>query len=136
MLKIVPDTNILVSSTIANGNEFQILKLAKDRKIQLIISPQILSEFKGVISRAKFGFSKNQISDVLKQILSVCTLISPNITIDVISKDPTDNRILECAKAAKANYIISGDNHLLELKKFEMIIIFSAGDFLRSRKPI
>ena len=56
MIKITADTNTLVSATIAKGNEFELLKLAKEGKIKLILSLGILNEFKNVISRAKFSY--------------------------------------------------------------------------------
>ena len=62
MLKVTADTNTLVSATIAKGNEFELLKLAYEGKIELILSPSILKELREVISRPKFGFSEQQIS--------------------------------------------------------------------------
>lgn len=118
MLKITADTNILISATISKGNELELLKSVKSKKIELIISLQILKEFKDVISRPKFGFSQKQISDVLKQILNISILINPTLKINVIKDDPNDNFILECAKEGKVNYIVSGDNHLLNLKEY------------------
>lgn len=121
MLKITADTNTLISATITEGNEFELLKLAKLKKIELILSPQILKEFKEVISRPKFGFSQEQISGAFKQILTISTILIPLVKLNIIKEDPDDNKILECAETGKADYIVSGDNHLLKLRKHKDI---------------
>jgi len=123
MLKITTDTNTLVSATIAKGNEFELLKLVKSKKIDLVLSPQILKEFKEVISRPKFGFSQEQVINVFKQIISISTIIMPSIKLSIIKIDPEDNKVLECAETGKVDYIISGDDHLLKLKKYKDIKI-------------
>lgn len=123
MLKITPDTNILISSFISEGNEYKLLKLAKLGKIKIILSLDILKEFKEVISRQKFSFSKEQIEKAFKQLLSLSEIIIPKVKIDIIKEDSTDNIILECALTGKVNYIVSGDKHLLKLKKYKKIKI-------------
>jgi len=123
MLKITVDTNTLISASIANGNEFKLLKLVKLGKIELVLSLQILKEFKEVILRAKFGFSQEQVINALKQIIDISTIIMPFVKIDIIKDDSSDNMILECAESAKVEYIVSGDKHLLNLKKYKDIEI-------------
>lgn len=123
MLKITADTNTLISATITKGNEFELLRLAKLRKIELILSPHILKEFREIISRSKFGFSQEQIINSFKQIISISTIIMPSNKINIIKDDPEDNRVLECAEAGKVNYIVSGDDHLLKFKKYKDINI-------------
>jgi len=123
MLKVTADTNILVSSTIAKGKEYELLKLAKLGNIGLFLSPQILNEFKEVISRPKFGFSQEQINKSLKQIINIANIVMPSKKIDIIRDDPSDNMILECAEAGKADYIVSGDKHLLSLGEYSRIKI-------------
>ena len=138
MLNITADTNILISATIAKGNEYRILLLAKKGKIHLSISPQILKEFKGVISRPRFGFSSEQVDRVLKQIIHISHLVLPTLNLNVIKDDPDDDRILECALAANSDYIISGDKHLLTLKEFKGIKIirsFHLLETLQGSKP-
>ena len=131
MLKVTLDTNILVSATIAKGNEFEILRQAKLGKIELILSLQILKEFKGVISRPKFGFSEEQASNALKQMISISTIVAPTSKLNVIKKDLADNRILECAEAGNVDYIVSGDHHLLNLKRYKSIKIVRAPEIIK-----
>ena len=125
MLKITADTNTLISATIAKGNEFELLRLVKLRKIKLILSLQILKEFREVISRPKFGFSQEQIVSSFKQIINISTIEMPSAKINIIKEDPDDNRVLECAEAGEVDYIVSGDDHLLNLKCYKGIKIVS-----------
>ena len=126
MLKVVSDTNTLISAVISNGNEYQILRLVKLKKVQLVLSYEILWEFEDVIKRQKFGFSKEQIEKALEQVKSISKIVEPNIKLEVIKEDPDDNKVIECASEGKADYIVSGDNHLLDLKKYEGIKIVSS----------
>ena len=113
----------MISATIARGNEFKLLRRAKAGEVTIVLSPQILKEFKEVISRSKFGFSEEQIINAIKQIMSICILVMPTISLDVIPEDPDDNSILECAVTGGVDYVISGDEHLLKLKDYNKIKI-------------
>ena len=131
MLKITADTNTLISAATAKGKEFELLKFAYEGKIELVLSPSILKEFREVISRAKFGFSEQQVSNVFKQIINITTIVTPSIKLDVVKEDPSDNKILECAETGKVDYIVSGDNHLLKLKKYGNIKIIKTFEMLK-----
>ncbi|MBN1157505.1 putative toxin-antitoxin system toxin component, PIN family [Candidatus Woesearchaeota archaeon] len=133
-LKLLLNTNTLVSASITKGNEYELLRAAKLGKIKLIISPAILKEFIEVISREKFCFSKEQINAAFKQILTISLIVFPAVKIDVIKEDLQDNRVLECAEAASVDYIVSGDNHLLKLKKYKKISIVRTSEILNSFK--
>lgn len=89
MLKVTADSNILVSAAIAKGNEFELLKLAYEGKIEFVLSPSILKEFREVISRPKFGFSEEQVSNVFKQIINTSTIVTPSIKLDIVKEDPS-----------------------------------------------
>lgn len=128
MIRVTFDTNILVSATVYKGNEFELLKLAKQSKFKLILSLQILAEFRNVIQREKFGYPPLLVEAIIQNILSICEIVVPRETLDVVKEDPDDDKILECAIAGKANYIISGDNHLLKLKEYNGIKIVKTKD--------
>jgi uncharacterized protein len=130
ILKIVPDTNVLISAFITDGNEYQILKLAKQNNIKILLSPDILDEFEDVIKRPRLGFSFEQINSFTQQINNISEKIYPSETLSIIKEDPDDDKILEAASKGKADYIISGDNHLLNLKEFRNIKIVNASTFL------
>ena len=134
MLKVVTDTNTLISAFISNGNEYQILKLAKLKKVRLILSYEILWEFEEVIKRSKFGFSKEQIERAIEQVKSISDIMEPNIKLEVIKEDPDDNKVIECALEGKADYIVSGDTHLLDLKQYNGIKILTSTELLQMLK--
>ena len=67
----------------------------------------------------------------IEKIVSLSTIIKPVEKLIIVKDDPDDNKVLECAKAGKVDFVISNDNHLLKLKKFEKIKIASPRDFLK-----
>lgn len=130
MIKLVLDTNIYISAILFGGKPETIRKLSKEGKITVLISEAILKEITEVL-RIKFRFENWQISQTINEIREFTTLITPRKTFFIIKEDPADNRILECAQEGKAQYIISGDKHLLTLKKFQKIEILSPVEFLK-----
>ncbi len=130
MLKFTLDTNTLISATIARGNEFELLRLAKEGKIKIILSLPIVEEFKEVISREKFGFSEKQVEQATKLLLGICDLVIPTAHLNVIKDDPDDNKIIECAVSGNVDYIVSGDKHLLNIQRYDSIPIIRTREAL------
>lgn len=127
-MHVVLDTNVLISATLWDGSEAQqlLLKLLQsDNKI--FSSVEILSEYQRVLKR-DFGYLDNEIIYILEIILSFVTLIDPKEKVNIIKDDPDDNKIIECALASSAEYIITYDKHLLNLKNFRNIRIVKPGD--------
>jgi putative PIN family toxin of toxin-antitoxin system len=123
MLKFVFDTNVFVSALISKrGNPALLLDRVR-KSYTLFISKDILSELKDVISRDNFGYTDVEVNTFIEAIISFSDIVNPEIEIDAIKADPDDNKILECAVASGASYIVSGDRHLLELKEYGTIKI-------------
>ena len=136
-MKVVLDTNIWLSGIFWQGNPYKIIKLAEQRKIEIIISRDIIEEIIEVLNRdSRFQrFIENRkasISDLIKTTLYIATLIETKTKIHVIKEDPDDDKILEAAVDGKADYIISGDRHLLDLSQFNEIKIIKAKEFLEN----
>ena len=134
-MKVVLDTNIWLSGIFWQGNPYKIIKLAEQRKIEVIISKQILEEVIRVLSReSKFQkFIENRkilIEDLMRTIISISNLVEPKSKINVIKDDTDDNKFLEAGVDGKADFIISGDRHLLDLGQFSGIKILNAREFL------
>src|SRR3989344_264187 len=106
------------------------IKAYRKGKNELILSPQILKEFREVISRPKFGFSQEQIINVFKQIVNISTIVMPSVEVNIIKDDPEDNKVLECAETGKVDYIVSGDVHLLNLKQYKGVKIVQSKSIL------
>ena len=130
MLRIVLDTNVLISAILFGGKPRQIQEKVIRGEIRLCISEPILEEFKGVLQRPKFDYSPEMIQVLLTELASISDFVNASKTIDVLLEDPEDNRILECAVEAKANYIVTGDSHLLKLIRYQNIEIVNAVAFL------
>jgi hypothetical protein len=130
-MRVVVDTNILISATGWEGNEREIIRRGLRDEITLLISDQILAEYIEVIHRKKFSFlKKRKIKRFVLLLLELCEIIEIKSTLSIIMEDPSDNLILACAKDGKAHIIVSGDLHLLKLKEWSGIDIISSKELL------
>ena len=128
--KVVLDTNIFISGFGWNGKPEEILKIIKDRQITNYASAEILEEIRRVISYPKLRFPEPLQIKILEFVLFYSEFVEPQKRIFTVTEDPNDNKFLECAIEAQAEYIISGDPHLLNMKKFKTVKILPANEFL------
>ena len=136
MIKIVLDTNNFISAQISKkGASAQIYQLWKENKIEILTSPFQLKELKKVLNypriKQKYRLSQRKIEQIVKIIKKHATILYPIDIPQVISEDPVDNQVLAIAQEGKANFIVSGDHHLLQIKKFKGIPIVSTRSFLK-----
>jgi putative PIN family toxin of toxin-antitoxin system len=129
-MKIVCDTNVLVSGVLFNSPPRRILEQIALGKIENAISLEILAEAKDVLVRPQFGLSSVQVTGIIETFSETFTLVAPSERVKVIVNDPDDDRILEAALAGKVDLIVSGDKHLLSLGSWNKIKILSPVDFL------
>src|SRR3989337_1142632 len=108
-MRVVCDTNVLISGIVFGGSPYEILYEASERKIVVVISAPILNEVQKVL-RNKFNFSGEDVEKELAYLSRLGIFVEPQIKVDKIKNDPTDNKILECALEGRADYIITGDN--------------------------
>jgi len=135
MLKIVLDTNVFVSALInPRGKPAQILNYVFESKVRLFTSPSIIEELERVLSYPKLvkrhGLEKQELKKFVSDLLSILSLVEGKKAIEVIVEDPADNNYLSCALDAKADFIVSGDIHLLNLREYEGIQIITPAQFL------
>lgn len=130
-MKIVLDTNVLISALVfPGGKPDKILDRVRQGEMELVLSPFILSEF-GRVLRDKFGFSKREADDSIHAVRVMARLITPNEQISVIAAKEDDNRILECAVAAQADFLVTGDKqHLLPLGTYRGVQIVAPARLL------
>lgn len=128
-MRAVADTNVYISALNFGGTAEEILAMGRAQAIQVCISPPILKEIEGVLIW-KFKWSVKRVRQAFALILEFTELVHPKETIHVITADEADNRILECALEAKADVIITGDDHLQQLETFRGISILSPSAFL------
>jgi putative PIN family toxin of toxin-antitoxin system len=128
MLRVVIDTNVIVSALNFGGNPKAVLELARKNRIQNVTSPFILNEVEKVLTQ-KFRWQKDITQEIISDLCNFSQLVNPPKSLAVISYPP-DNRILECAVAGEADYIVSGDRHLTDLKTYGKINILTPTEFL------
>jgi len=129
MIKVVLDTNVFISALFWRGAPYQIFKRVIEGAILNFISPQILEEIKERFLE-KFKLPPEKVKEFLEIIVFNSEIVYPKKRVNIIKKDPSDNKIIECAIKAKASFVISGDGHLLEVKEYKGIKIISPGEFL------
>ena len=129
-MRVVLDTNVIVSGLNFPGNERVVVELALRGRFDLWLSPLILAEVGGVLVR-KFGWSEERTSEALRLLGEAATIIEPHRLPDTIEGGHPDNRILECAAQASADYLVTGDRrHLLPLGEHCGARIVNAPRFL------
>ena len=130
-MKVVFDTNIFISGIIYGGSPLLCIDFARERKFDLYVSKKIILEL-AIKLREKFGWEDRKVNIVIHNIFTYSQVVEPKATIDLIKKDPSDNKILDVAKEVGADFIISGDKkHVLPIKKFEKTDIITASEFIK-----
>lgn len=128
-IRIVIDTNIYISAIFWNGKPRELIDLGRDGKVLIFTSVDIESEIADKL-RTKFKLKKDDVNRILLDFSAVTLPLRPNRKVSAVQDDPDDNKFIECAIEGRADYIVSGDAHLLNLKEFEGIKILRASEFL------
>jgi putative PIN family toxin of toxin-antitoxin system len=130
-MKVVLDTNVLVSALIKAGKPRDLFnKLAKNK--QIVLSRAILEEFLDVIEDIKVAkYTSEQDTAVFLEALgNAATIVQVKSRFKAVKEDPDDDIIVRAAYDGKADYIVSGDRHLLALKEFKGIRILTVDEML------
>ena len=122
-MKVVLDTNVVVSAILFGGTPRIILEAAFEGAIQAFISDQMIEELESVLTRPRFGLNKRIVQNIINEITNIAEWIEPKRSCKIIKDDPSDDMMLDCAIEAKVDCIVTGDNHLLALNEFEGIAI-------------
>lgn len=136
MVRVVLDTNIIVSATILRrGHSAQVLNLWREEKIELAVSLPILEEMRKLLKRARIikqqSMAQQNVKALIEGFRESGVLTSGRLDLEVVREDPEDDKFIICAVEAGADYIISGDTHLLKLKEYQGIRIVPPRGFLR-----
>lgn len=135
-VRAVIDTNLFVSGLFANqGYTYQLQELWLVGAFELVVSEQILNEIQRTLQKPQIKqrllLQDGEETVIAELIRTKATLVTTDrYQTDKITEDPTDNKFLACALEADADYIVSGDNHLLALKHFHRIQIVDAKTFV------
>lgn len=129
MIKAVYDTNVIVSALLSSeGIPAILVDLAIQQEIRLFLSEEILQEYEGVLVRPKFGFSKKSVKRFIRLLKTKSKGVKPK-SLGFTLKDPGDDKFLECALAAKANYLVTGNTRHFPSPAYKGIQIVSPRDF-------
>ena len=126
---VVLDTNVIISSIFWIGNSHKIVNLAIEQKITNFTSPEMLNELAKVL-REKFKVPEDKIEEQVALVAKYSQITEPKIKVKAIKEDPSDDKILECALSCNADYIVSGNWHLLELETYKGVKIIKPKEFL------
>ena len=131
VIRLVLDTNILISTALPGSRLRELVEAWQDGRCRLLISPEIFDEYLRVFAYPKFGLSMEEIRRILEHdVWPYAEQIKVTTRVTAIAADPSDNKFLACAVDGRADYIVSGDHHLLTLRQFRRIPILTARQFL------
>lgn len=129
-LKAVFDTNILVSAWFWEGNESKLMESVEEGFIHGYSSKQLIEELCRILGYPKFNLSQDEVESIRSYYLLLFRIVSPMQAVNIMLEDPSDNMVLECALEAEAEYIVSGDHHLLNVGEFGGVKIVTAAELL------
>jgi putative PIN family toxin of toxin-antitoxin system len=129
-VRVVADSNIYISALLFGGLPLQFLELAASGSVDLFVSQAILDETPAVLCRDKFKRSEAQVGEAEDIIRGLAQLAEPTQRVTAVVADSSDNKIIECAIACKADAIVSGDQHLLRVGQYEGICVMTVHTFL------
>ncbi|MGZ3596106.1 MAG: putative toxin-antitoxin system toxin component, PIN family [Syntrophales bacterium] len=130
--RVVLDTNVLISALLFRGGLSKIVGLWQKGKIIPVISKETFRELLTVLEYPKFSLTQEEIDPIIKyEILPYFEIVEVVKDVKRISGDPEDDKFISCAISGSADYIVSGDKDLFDLKQYKSIKIIKASDFLK-----
>jgi uncharacterized protein len=130
MARVVIDTNVLISALIHDGKPRKLI-LELLNKHTVVLSRKMLAEFADVAERDKFSITNSQVQRFLSILVTMVKIVPDRELITEVSLDPDDDVVLpNAAYTGKADYIVTGDNHLLALNKFKKTKIVTVNQML------
>lgn len=135
MIRVVLDANQFVSALLKPGsNPDAIMRLIREERVLLLTSEAICDEIARVLTYPKIlkrlACSRDQIDLFMHGLRTVAVITPGNVTLPLLAADPYDTKYLECAVEGKADYLVSGDHHLLDLTLYQGIRIVDPATFL------
>jgi putative PIN family toxin of toxin-antitoxin system len=125
----VYDTNVIVSAILKPGSTpASLVALAMEGAVRLFLTQEILEEYREVLKRPKFGFDSNTVDTFLNDLEKACQMVYPTKRVRRALDEP-DNRFLECAKVAKAHYLVTGNKKHFPFPEFKGTKIVSPAEF-------
>lgn len=131
MIRVVLDTNTLISALLFSGTASRLVPLWQSRRITVLVSKEILQEYLRVLAYPKFQLGDHEIRALVEEeLLPFAETIRVRRRLAVVRRDPEDDKFLECAVAGRAEYLVTGDRDLREFGSYRGITILTVGEFL------
>ena len=132
---VVLDTNVIISAVLSpEGTVAEIINQWEKESFEVATSAPLIEELRRALTyervRNYIKLTEGELERLLRFYMSTAVVVESDIKLDVVQEDPDDNRVLECALASQASYIVTGDGHLLELGEFEGIMILPPAGLL------
>lgn len=128
-MRLVVDTNVVVSGIFFSGPPYQILNAWRQGKIKLVLSPEIFSEYKRVAGKLSNRFKEVDLSAWLELFLANSSIVESAPLKEPVCEDPDDDKFLACALASDSPLIISGDKHLLDISGYRGLTVMKPRAF-------
>jgi putative PIN family toxin of toxin-antitoxin system len=138
MVRVVIDTNVLVSALITDGKPRKLVLELLDKHI-VILSRQMFVELADVISRDKFTLTSSQVDRFVSSLVRMSKMVPDNARFKVLSEDPDDDIVLNTAYSGRVEFIVTGDQHLLALcqfKKTKIVNVTQMQDILKEKQTL
>lgn len=129
-MKVVIDTNVLISGIFWSGPPYKVLRGWKDARLQLVVSSEILKEYRRVMAELSVSFPLVDLSLWLDLIKENSNVVRPVALPKQVCADPDDDKFIACALAGKAPCIISGDKSLLNISGYREISVLKPNEFV------
>ncbi len=135
-MRVVLDTNTLISALLFSGTASRLVPLWQSRRITVLVSRAILEEYLRVLAYPKFRLTGQEIKGLLEEeVLPFVETVRVRRHLAIVRRDPEDNKFFECAVAGRARYLVSGDRDVRELGTYRRITILTPGEFLPHLTP-
>ena len=129
-MRIVLDTNVLISGIYFSGTPGKILQAWRSRKLQLVVSIEILEEYLNVAERLASRYGDIEYEGILGLIIQNAQLVQSADLPEPVSEDPDDDKFLACALASNTRIIVSGDSDLLKVSGYADIRVLTPKEFI------
>lgn len=134
MPKVVLDANVWVSALLWGGKPAEIVRAVEDGKVCIVTSEEIIGEISQVLNYPKlrkvYQAAGLRHENLIEAVLKVVKFVKVTEKVNVVAEHPADDKFIECALAADAEYIVSGDKHLLKIGEYKKTRILSVNEFL------
>jgi len=129
-MKVVVDTNVVISGVFFGGNPGRVLEAWRDGLIELVVSAEVLDEYRRVGERLEMQFPGVSLAPFLALVVANSKIVEPDPLPSPVSRDPNDDPFIACALAGGCGVIVSGDRHLLEIDGYEGIAVLTPRQLL------